>query len=157
MVQKSDIFFTGGQDKYRMVFPTPMNEEYGDECYTLKEIYQMEDLYTFYLSTKGGNQDISLLQSNEFTGEEHKILINAGGIHIQYGSEESLFRALTSLRQLINLGEEKKVPYTEIHDKPQFKYRGLMMDTRNGRHLYKPEFICKIIYYMAGLKYNELQ
>ena len=157
MVQKSDIFFTGGQDKYRMVFPTPTNEEYGDKCYTLKEIYQTEDLYTFYLSTKGGNQDISLLQSNEFTGEEHKILIHAGGIHIQYGSEESLFRALTSLRQLINLGKEKKVPYAEIHDKPQFKYRGLMMDTRNGRHLYKPEFICKIIDYMAGLKYNELQ
>ena len=44
------------------------------------------------------------------------------------------------------------IPYLELQDEPQFKYRGMHLDV--GRHFFSVDFIKKYIDLMAMLKMN---
>lgn len=149
------IFKTGEQDKYAMIFPRPFSEEYYDEYYTPKKAYDTSDFYGFYLENKAGSEDISLKTDGMLGEEEYRINVGADGAELVYSSEKGLFYALSSLRQLFDLGGGK-IRYAKIYDKPQFAHRGYMLDMSRGRKP-KPELIYKIIDFMCGLKLNELQ
>lgn len=75
--------------------------------------------------------------------------------HEHLSCQEGLFRAATSLRQMLRRGEGK-LPFMRLQDKPDIARRGYMIDISRGR---KPrmETIKTMIDFMAELKYNEFQ
>ena len=155
MVQQHNVFMTGIQDRYRVLFPTPFEEEYPDGEYILKEVYDTTELYSFYCNTQNGNLDIKIVKDITLEGEEHYICVNAEGVSITYHTDEGLFRALTSVRQLIIYGQGHCIPFADIHDKPEFKIRAYLDCKSNNRFTLKALF--RLVDYIAGLKYNELE
>lgn len=155
MVQKHEIFITGVQDQYRVIFPTPQQEEYFDGEYTLKEQYNTSVHHTFCMENMGGNPDIKINKDLSLEGEEHKITVDRDGIKISYATDEGLYRALTSVRQLIIYGEGKTVPFAEIHDKPQFGYRGYEICRTKNRMTLK--YLKRLVDYLAELRYNVIE
>ena len=155
MVEKHDIFVTGGQDKYRVIFPTPQFEEYPDGEYALKESYDTKELFSFYQKTKDGNADIKMSIDSSLEEEEHTIAVNEDGIYITHSTDRGLYRALTSVRQLIVYGEGKIVPFANIKDKPQFKYRGYeICRTRNRMTL---KYLKRVADFLSELRYNKIE
>ena len=149
------IFETGAQDRYANIFPRPFFEEYGENFYTPQKKYNTKDCYEFFCENKDGGEDIKIEKNKDFKREEYSINVNASGVKICFSEDAGLFYAFSSLRQLLNEGGGK-IRYANIHDKPQFAHRGYLLDMSRGRKP-KPETIYKIIDYISGLKYNELQ
>lgn len=148
------IYKTGEQDKYNYIFPRPKNDEFvEDKSYTLKCNYTDGDLLTFYNETKNGNDDITITKDLMLERDEYTLKADGNGIVITASCDDGVFRALTSLRQLIKKGNGG-VMYCDVHDKPVFKQRGYMWDISRKR---KPrvEYILKIVDMLAELKYNE--
>lgn len=86
----------------------------------------------------------------DFRKDEYEIEIKDGKISVKFSDEEGKFYAEKTLLQLKNSGE--KIPSCFIHDKPQFSYRGFMLDP--CRHFFTVEEIKKIIDAAAYLKMN---
>ena len=149
------MLFTTGEDRYNYIFPMPTQEEHGDESYKLKNAYNTDDLLTFYQENKDGNSDISIEKNLMFERDEYTLKVDHNGIFIMASCDDGVFRALTSLRQLIKKGNGDVI-YSDIHDNPEFKQRGFMYDMSRQRKP-KPEYIFELIDIMAGMKYNELQ
>ncbi len=135
------------------IFPVPVKEEYRDGFYTLKETSKEESLFDFYNKVKEGNADITYVQCAALKKEGYELCAEADGVVIQYADEAGKFRALTTLRQLI---EDGKLPFVSVLDYPQFENRGYMLDISGGR-MPKVETITWLIDLLADLKYNELQ
>lgn len=138
-----------------MIFPVPHKEEYSEDKYTLTQNYNTSSLTDFYNTTKNGTTDINLEKNILLQKEEYKIDITSGGISISYSADEGLFRALTSVRQLIII-QGSEVCHASIHDYPQFERRSYMLDISRGR-IPKLQKICRIVDRLAELKYNEFQ
>lgn len=138
-----------------MIFPVPLQENYYEGVYTLQQTYLLDDLYNFYIQTKEGSLDLVVREDASLEPEEYQIRIDAAGILIRYSTEQGKFRALTSLRQLMQQNSEA-LPYVEILDKPQFANRGFLWEISSGR-MPKVPHILRIVDYLAGLKYNEFQ
>ena len=155
MVKKNEIFNIGIQDQYRVIFPTPFEEEYPDGEYILKEQYDTSVLHPFFCAVKGGTEDIKIQLDLSLKGEEHRITVDSDGIKVTYGTEQALYRAITSVRQLIVYGEGKKVPFANIFDKPSFEYRGyLVCRTRNRMTL---KYLKRVADYISELRYNAME
>lgn len=137
-----------------MIFPIPFRMVYEEGSYECKKIKWDEKLYDFYLNNRTGNEDITLKKENGLRMEEYELEINADGVSIVYASEAGLFRAFTSLRQLMKDG--KQLPFVKIHDRPQFERRAYMLDISRCR-MPKLETIIWLIDILADLKYNEFQ
>ena len=155
MVQKHDIFMTGVQDQYRVIFPTPKHEDYPDGEYELKEKYDTKELFPFYKAVENGTSDIKISVDDTLDGEEHKITVDENGIQITYATDEALFRAITSVRQLIDYGNGKTVPFAKIHDKPDYSYRGYELCRTKNRMTMK--YLKRIADYLAELRYNKIE
>lgn len=138
-----------------MIFPKPIEEKYKEGFYTLKNVFVYDELYFFYNAYKNGNTDISIQKIDGMEKEEYRISIDENGVEIQCFEEAGKFRAFTSLRQLLKENSEK-LPYVEIHDKPDYKRRSYMLDISRCR-MPKVETLVKFIDLLADLKYNELQ
>lgn len=149
------MLFTTGEDRYDYIFPMPTQEEHGEESYILKNSYNTEDLLTFYKENKDGNSDITISRDLLLERDEYILKVDGNGIAITASCDDGVFRALTSLRQLIRKGNGDVI-YSDIHDNPEFKQRGFMYDMSRQRKP-KPEYIFELIDIMAGMKYNELQ
>ena len=147
------VFHDEIQRQYGKIFPKPYKEEYFDEFYDLKQMSKKENPFEFYTEFKNGNLDLSLKENTELDEEAYKIDVSNEGIVIEYSCDKSLYRAFTSLWQLIC---EDKVQFCSVYDKPEFKQRGYMLDISRGR-IPKLEEILKIVDYISGLKYNEFQ
>ena len=138
-----------------MIFPTPIKEQYFEDHYPLKQDYALQDLYTFYQSSKDGSEDITFFVQADLAPEEYEISIDEQGVQITVSEEQGRFRALTSLRQLLQQNESK-LPYALIQDQPDYEHRAYMLEISSGR-MPKVPLLCEIIDYLAGLKYNEFQ
>ena len=155
MVEKHEIFKIGIQDQYRVLFPTPFEEEYPDGEYTLKEKYDTSVLHPFFCAVKGGTEDIKIQLDLSLKDEEHRITVNSDGIKVTYGTEQALYRAITSVRQLIVYGEGKKVPFANIFDKPSFNYRGYEVCRTLNRMSLK--WLKRLADYLSELRYNAIE
>ncbi len=113
------------------------------------------DLVSFFRRLKAGMKGVRLVSEPLFGKEEYTLRVDAGGVEIGFSGEESLFRAATSLRQLI-LRSGGRLPYLRTHDRPDLPHRGYMLDISRGR-MPRPETIRGIIDFLAALKYNEFQ
>ncbi len=138
--------------KLSPIFPSPQEENYLEEKYTLKEKYDTEDLYTFYLACKDGTEDITLNIDASKEKEEYAIDITEKGICITASNDEGFYRAFSSLRQLIH--ENDCIPFAHIKDNPDIKRRAYMLDicgvTNPRLHELK-----KLVDHLSAMKYNE--
>lgn len=94
------------------------------------------------------------LDDAEGRGETYTLQVGASKVSV-IGGDAGVFYGLQSLLQLI---EQKDgalyIPNVSIEDKPEFGYRGLMIDV--SRHFFPLEELKKIVDLMAYFKFNRL-
>lgn len=107
-------------------------------------------------SSKGS---ISLSVNPQLAEEEYYLTIQKARVKISGGSPKAVFYALQSLRQLLPVGIERAetrspilIPCLMIHDKPEFAYRGAMLDV--CRHFFTVDQIKGYIDMLALHKIN---
>lgn len=107
-----------------------------------------------YLTTVGGDEALG--------DEGYKVTVNSDGVKILAYKPEGLFRAVQTLRQLLPADIEKNslvngvewsMPYTEINDKPEYSYRGTMLDV--ARHFFSVDQVKRYIDNAAQYKINK--
>lgn len=63
--------------------------------------------------------------------ERYRLCVTAEGVHVQGTTPEAIWRGLTSLRQLVDVGAGESsvdLPAVEIVDGPRYAWRGLSLD-----------------------------
>ncbi len=138
-----------------MIFPIPKREKYTEGEFAIPDAYGEMSLTELFSTVKAGAPEISLCLVQTLAKEEYKLSVSEGGIALSYSCDEGLFRAVTSLYQLIKT-RGCRLPFCEVEDAPQLQRRGYMLDISRGR-MPKVETFKKIIDFLAALKYNELQ
>ncbi len=138
-----------------MIFPIPKKEKYSDGSFAVSPSLSSLSLVALFAAVKEGREGVSVYTDASLLGEAHKISISEAGVCIAYATDEGLFRAVTSLWQLLRKCGEK-LPFVEIEDAPQLQRRGYMLDISRGR-MPKVETFKKIIDFLASVKYNEMQ
>lgn len=110
-------------------------------------------------SQKDENNAINININSSFADEEYLLNISKERIDIEGGSPKAVFYAFQSLRQIlppsIEKGEALKVielPCAMIKDKPDFAYRGIMLDV--CRHFFTVPEIKQFIDILALHKIN---
>lgn len=138
-----------------MLYPIPQKESYSENTYTLKNDFTSCKLVEFFKFFKHGNDEVKLNTNKLLGKEEYSISINENGVLVTSSCDEGLYRALTSLWQLIRK-QNGKLRHCLIEDKPQFERRGYMLDISRCR-MPKVNEIKKLIDFLSSLKYNEFQ
>lgn len=100
---------------------------------------------------------------SQITNQEgYHLSIKADAIHIEASTPSGIFYAIQTLRQLLPHAIEKdqksndiiwKIPCAEISDKPEFAYRGFMLDV--GRHFMPVDFVKRCIDFAVFHKMNK--
>ena len=120
---------------------------------TIKGEKQSEN--SIYLTTINGKVELG--------NEGYEITVTEDGIKIIAYKPEGLFRGIQTLIQLLPGDIAKNtvvnnikwnIPSVYIYDKPEYSYRGLMIDV--ARHFFTEEEIKKQIDYAAQYKINKL-
>jgi len=138
-----------------ILFPQPRHLEVFDGTYTLPFSSDLRDLLAFYKAVLSGIHGVNVSRSALLAKEEYHLEICANGVSILVSSDEGLFRAATSLHQML-MREKGSLAYMKIKDKPDLPRRGYMLDISRGRKP-KMETIKTMIDFLAALKYNEFQ
>ncbi len=138
-----------------MLYPPAQHEEYKEGIYVMKTVDYDFNLMNIVKKYKNGNEDVRYISDSTYKEEEYKIVIDETGVTITHLGECGIFRALTSLKQLIKKSKGK-LPYCEIRDFPDFSKRGSMLDISRGK-VPKIPYIIRWIDMIADLKYNEFQ
>lgn len=110
---------------------------------------------SIYLTTIGGEE----AQGNE----GYKIITTSENVKIIAYKPEGVYRGIQTLRQLLPPDIEKStlviniewsIPVSTIYDKPEYSYRGLMIDV--ARHFFTEDDIKRQIDYAAQYKINRV-
>lgn len=110
-------------------------------------------------------EDILLAaDGDEALGEEgYTITVGESGIKVSGYDAHGIFNGVQTLRQLfpadienttVVSGVEWAAPYCDIYDKPEYSYRGAMIDS--ARHFFSVESVKRQIDHMAKYKINKL-
>ncbi|MCR4621192.1 MAG: beta-N-acetylhexosaminidase [Clostridiales bacterium] len=138
-----------------ILFPQPRFITLGEGEYQFEPAAAREGLKEFYDRVTSGLPGIRVTRSPLCEKEEYRLEINENGAELTAGSDEGVFRAATSLWQMIRRFGGC-LQYMSVQDKPELPRRGYMLDISRGRKP-KVETIKTMIDYLASLKYNELQ
>lgn len=138
-----------------MIFPRPKLEEYFDGSYELKLYDNDFDVINFYNKYKNGNCDVTINSDVSLKSEEYILDICENGVTISVCDDCSTFRAISSLKQLV-IKNGKNLPFCHIEDCPDFERRAYLFDITCGK-MPTVETYCKLIDFLADLKYNEFQ
>lgn len=138
-----------------MLFPKPKKSEEYEGRYELKNDYTTLSVPEFYSFIKNDNCDVKINIDSSLKKEEYKISVNEYEIVACASCEEGIYRAATSLLQLIKK-QGRLLNCCKIEDEPQLERRGYMLDISRCR-MPKPDTIKEIIDFLTELKYNELQ
>lgn len=138
-----------------MIYPSPKYEEYQDGMYSMKTFDGNLDLMHIFKQYKDGNSEIEFTSDTTYGEEQYDITVNENGVKIIHFGECGIFRALTSVRQLLKQ-HNGKLPFCKIKDCPDFSKRGFMLDISRGK-VPKVSAITRWIDILAELKYNEFQ
>lgn len=100
---------------------------------------------------------VLLTQSIDLKSDEgYKLNVDKSGVQIMAASGAGHFYGIQTLMQLIPFIETNidtlSLPYVSIKDKPEFQWRGSMLDV--ARHFFPVSFIKKHLDYMAAYKLN---
>jgi hexosaminidase len=115
------------------------------------------------LSVNGSNEiesnAINISFNQELAKEEYSLIISDDKVIISASTEQGVFYAMETIRQLIpveafNATHVKAIemPTLQISDKPYFSYRGMMLDV--SRHFYTTDEIKKTLDILALHKLN---
>ena len=138
-----------------ILFPQPQRlEMLGGEAH-LPVKAEYGDLAAFYDLVRSGQPGIRVETNALLQKEEYKLTVDENGAALEASCGEGLFRAVTSLRQLL-LRDHGRVPCLRVHDWPALPRRGYMLDISRGK---KPrvDTIKGMIDFLSALKYNEFQ
>lgn len=90
--------------------------------------------------------------TDDMEEEEYTLEITEGkAVTARGGSEKALFYAKKTFEQIC-FQYKDDLPVCKIYDKPEYKYRGFMIDC--ARHIFSIEDLKKIIDAMAMFKFN---
>lgn len=126
-----------------------------------KGIYKLEknapvfsEIELALVQNKGDeNAPIKILSDTSLAQEEYRLTVNENGVLIKASSQAGAYYALQSVRMLGRFDEGKnEIPYVEISDKPQYKWRGLALD--ESRHFFGKDSIKALLDDMFRLKLN---
>ncbi len=109
-----------------------------------------------------GDVVLTIAPSDELGAEGYTLWVQSSGVHIVAAAPAGLFRALTTLRQLLPPAVEATdvqpgpwtVPGVEIGDRPRFEYRGTMLDV--ARHFFSVDDVLRYIDVISLYKINVL-
>ena len=145
------------------IIPQPKNFLYGKKAvlknqYTVntdspsevKNILELLDFSPEFIFSKNA-ADISIMRNKSLAENEYLLNCSENCIDISYSDNAGLFYALVSLSQLMY---GSFLQTARISDRPDYKYRGIMLDT--ARHYIPIEKIKAIIRSMAFYKLNFL-
>ncbi|MGI6698870.1 MAG: family 20 glycosylhydrolase [Christensenellales bacterium] len=137
------------------IFPRPQKMELFQGTYLLPAAFGGLKLTEFFWQIKNGIEGIRLIKEPLLAREEYHLSVTEEGVEIAYSCDEGLFRAATTLRQMLRQ-DGGRLPCLRIEDKPSISRRGYMIDISRGK---KPreETIKMMIDFLAELKYNEFQ
>lgn len=107
------------------------------------------------LKGKAGKGDICFSLSAELTGEAYRLLIGAGGIVCEGGSDAGVFYAVQTLCQIIEQCRGA-LPYLEITDAPDMEHRGYYLDQTRGR-VFTLDALKETVDRLCRYKINEFQ
>lgn len=109
---------------------------------------------TLVLSDRFHKNGINLGCDNSIkSAEQYKLSVSKLGISIKSGTKVGIFRAITTLCQLITT-DHTTLPCVEIEDSPRFEYRALMLDP--ARRFIEVEDVKRYLDQMAKFKFNYL-
>jgi hexosaminidase len=86
--------------------------------------------------------------------EGYRLVSDANGATIEASDDAGLFYGAVTLWQLATQDPVHHVPAVTIEDRPRFGWRGLMLDS--ARHFQSPDYVRKLIDWMAVNKLNRL-
>lgn len=114
-------------------------------------------------STEKNIIQISTVDENTLGNEGYRLTVTSDAIQLSAYKPEGLFNALQTLRQLFPSEIESKeavldvewiVPNCEIYDKPEYEYRGMMLDV--ARHFFTVDQVKCQIDLASQYKINKL-
>ena len=137
------------------IFPQPQSLSFQPGEYHLPADLAALTLPDFFARIKEGVPGVRLTAEPLLAQEEYRLTVAEEGVEIASACEEGLFRAATTLRQMVMQGKGC-LPCAVIQDKPALRRRGYMIDISRGK---KPRMdtIKMMIDFLAELKYNEFQ
>ena len=138
-----------------MIFPKAQSSEALCGRYETSGDYKNLDVVGFFRLIKSGCDEIKLSLNSLLAKEEYELAITESGIEITASCDEGAYRAATSLLQMIKR-QGNSLACIKIKDWPELSRRGYMLDISRGR-MPKISEIKKLIDFLSGLKYNELQ
>lgn len=101
--------------------------------------------------------NICLLRDDKLAEEAYKLSIKGTAIKIYASSRAGMLNAVSSIDQLLAAAEHKgdqiRLHTVEIEDKPQFAWRGFMLD--ESRHFFGKEKVKSLLDWMAFYKLNK--
>ena len=112
-------------------------------------------------NVSGSEADILFNIDTSLEEEQYNLDVSKEQIVIQASTAAGAFYAVQSLRQLLPeelenessySGNEIRIPWVRIVDRPKFAYRGMHLDV--ARHFFPKEFIKEYIDHLAMLKMN---
>jgi len=138
-----------------ILFPQPRHIQLRDGTYAMPVRSEYRELTAFFRAIRSGMEGVQVCVSRLLGKEEYHLTIANDGVQISVSCDEGLFRAATSLHQML-LRSGGQLPYVQIEDRPELPRRGYMLDISRGRKP-KMETIKTMIDFLAALKYNEFQ
>ena len=103
-----------------------------------------------------GEENVFFYNDATLKEEEYEISVDVGGIKIISASAQGTFRALSTLKQILEQKEDNSIPFLKINDYPDIPVRGIMLMAHSSC-IYKMETVEYIVDRLAELKYNMLQ
>ena len=114
-----------------------------------KKVKYMDGILEF------NEKDINVKFNESMGKEEYVLTVGKDGVSVECKDEEALFRAKTTLNQMV-FQTEGKIPYVTVEDKPDFEDRGLMIDISRCR-VQTLDTLKRIADVASGLKINQMQ
>ncbi len=138
-----------------ILFPQPRSIIVHEGEYILPAGPDCDTLVSFFGRVRSGMTGVRVTAAPLFEKEEYRLLVDETGVELAASCEEGLFRAVTSLWQMLRR-TGGRLPYVSIQDKPELHRRGYMLDISRGKKP-TPAALKRMIDYLASLKYNEFQ
>lgn len=104
-------------------------------------------------NTGGADSPVRIYRDDSLQKEEYLLKVNENGVEINASDKSGAYYGLQTVRMLGRFDEGKnEIPYVEIADKPQFKWRGIHLD--ESRHFFGMDCVKSLLDDMFRLKLN---
>ncbi len=106
--------------------------------------------------SSSGKENVVFFVNPNFEKEEYEICIRKNEIEIMHSTDEGAFRAIATLKQIIDAGKKEAIPCMRINDKPDIPVRGVML-WPSDMGVPTLEELYRLVDMFALMKYNMIQ